>query len=281
MVLTGSPGSAADVTDLRGRIFFRGHVPAASIALTLWNPELGESAVVFTGSDGWYYFHAIPVGDYELRIKTNERVIRCPVHVGARFMHNIILPTCMGSIEVGGSSSFGADIPATTTTLEPDLAGKVFGDSKTTFEVGPSVNVFCKGEIQHRVIRSARPEGEQVDYFRIQGVGGKGRVTELALSGVAVPGGTLITVGYIADGTGGTPPGNFYWNQDPGTGGTIRFYFGGDGLSCMETSAFFFIKGLGVGLFRLEAQVDARDVDGRALSSVARCLEPVIEGIRC
>src|SRR5271157_3336733 len=65
LVLTAVFAHAATV---RGRLVNPKGYPAAGIAVTVSNPQMGRSSPTHTGADGMYYIFNIPPGSYYLEI---------------------------------------------------------------------------------------------------------------------------------------------------------------------------------------------------------------------
>jgi hypothetical protein len=58
----------AHAATVRGRLVHPNGYPAADIAVTVSNPQIGRSSPAQTGADGMYYIFNIPPGSYFLEI---------------------------------------------------------------------------------------------------------------------------------------------------------------------------------------------------------------------
>ncbi len=71
LLVLGMFGDAAFAATVRGRLDRRGpygFYPAAGVAVTVNNPQMGRSSPAYTGTDGMYYLFNIPPGNYTLEI---------------------------------------------------------------------------------------------------------------------------------------------------------------------------------------------------------------------
>ena len=61
-----------------------GAYPAGSLAVTLYSPQRGRSATVYTSQDGSYVFYNVPAGSYALEIWVGRNPVTAPVRVDNR-----------------------------------------------------------------------------------------------------------------------------------------------------------------------------------------------------
>jgi hypothetical protein len=63
--------AVVEASTVRGRLDRQnqyGRYPAAGVPVSVYRPDLGQSAMSWTGEDGMYYLYNIPPGNYVLQI---------------------------------------------------------------------------------------------------------------------------------------------------------------------------------------------------------------------
>ena len=65
IILTTGLGNAATV---RGRLVHANGYPAAGVAVTVSNQQVGRSSPAYAGADGMYYLYNVPPGYYYLEV---------------------------------------------------------------------------------------------------------------------------------------------------------------------------------------------------------------------
>ena len=60
--------ASVQAATVRGRLENRNRYPAAYVAVTLYNQQMGRSSAAYTGADGMYYLYNVPPGDYYLEV---------------------------------------------------------------------------------------------------------------------------------------------------------------------------------------------------------------------
>lgn len=85
LFLPGTAPAQTRTTDAGGRLLrtgAAGPLPAVAVPVTLNSRQFGRSTRVYTGSDGWYYFHNIPLGVYTLEVWVEQnRPLAFPIQL--------------------------------------------------------------------------------------------------------------------------------------------------------------------------------------------------------
>jgi hypothetical protein len=68
VLLLGLGTGLANASTVRGRLVHANGYPAAGVAVTVFNQQLGRSSPAYAGPDGMYYLYNIPAGYYYLEV---------------------------------------------------------------------------------------------------------------------------------------------------------------------------------------------------------------------